>query len=117
MEKVALPQQVLGEMHVKTWAGGYESLNLRIPQDQEIKRRCALSAFPPWIPFVTPALPGPGSDIRMRMGWKVKSKTEVSGVWFFPECRGSVVVVDFSDPHGRGGLGTEGIVSHGMVGS
>ena len=39
--------------------------------------------FPPRTPFVTPVLPGPGSDIRMKMGWKILTKKEKSGVWFF----------------------------------
>ena len=32
--------------------------------------------------------PGPGSDIRMMMGWTVMSKTEKSGVWFFQNAAG-----------------------------
>ena len=39
--------------------------------------------FPPRTPFVTLVLPGPGSDIRMKMGWKIMPKTEKSGVWSF----------------------------------
>ena len=53
------------------------------PRIREIGRRCAEVGFPPRTPFVTPVLPGPGSDIRMKMGWKIKTKTEKSGVWFF----------------------------------
>ena len=68
-EKLACSQQVSGKMHVETCAGGHESPNLRIFQGQEIKRRCAVSAFPPRIPFVTPVLPGPGSENRMMMVW------------------------------------------------
>ena len=64
-------------------ACGCKNLNLRISQEQEIKGRCAVWGFPPRTPFVTPVLPGPGSDIRMKMGWKEISKTEKSGVWFF----------------------------------
>ena len=30
----------------------------------------------------------PGSDIRVKMGWKVMSKTEKSGVWFFQSAGG-----------------------------
>ena len=45
--------------------------------------RCAGASFLSLIPFVTPVLPGPGSDIGMKMGWKVQSKTRKSGVWFF----------------------------------
>ena len=87
-EKLAFAHQLSGSMHVETCAGGLESPNLRIFQEQEIKGRCAVSAFPPRIPFVTPVLPGPGSDIRMMMGWKVMSKTEKSGVWFFQNVGG-----------------------------
>ena len=86
-ETLAFAQQLSGRMHVETWAGGCKSLNLRISQEQEIKGRCTASAFPPRTPFVTPVFPGPGSDMRMMTVWKVKSKTEKSGVWFFPECR------------------------------
>ena len=53
-----------------------------ISQEQEMERRCAVSAFPPRTPFVTLVLPGPGSDIRKMMWWKVMCKTEESGVWF-----------------------------------
>ena len=50
--------------------------------------RCAVSgSFPP-TPFVTPVLPGPGSDIRMKMAWKVHEKTRNSGVWFFRDVEG-----------------------------
>ena len=45
--------------------------------------RCADATFPSLIPFVTLVLPAPGSDIRMKMGWKVQSKTRKSGVWSF----------------------------------
>ena len=63
-EKLAFSQQLQGKMHVETWAGGCKSLNLRISQEQEIKGRCAVSGFPPRTLFVTPVLPGPGSDFR-----------------------------------------------------
>ena len=49
---------------------------------------CADATFPSLIPFVTPVLPGPGSDIRMKMMWKVLSKTRKSGVWFFQNAQG-----------------------------
>ena len=87
-EKLALLQQPSGRMHVETWAGGWKSLNLRISQEQEIKGKCAVSGFPPRTPFVTPVLPGPGSDIRIEMGWRVMSDTEKSGVWFFQNAGG-----------------------------
>ena len=64
-------------------AGGCQSLNLKISKEQEIEGRCAVVRFPPRIPVVTPALPGPGSDIRMKMVWTILTKTEKSGVWFF----------------------------------
>ena len=47
-----------------------------------------VSGFSPRTPFVTPVLPGPGSDIRMKMGWKVLDKTRKSGVWFFRDAEG-----------------------------
>ena len=50
--------------------------------------RCAVSGFSPRTPFVTPVLPGPGSDIRMKMVWKVLGKTRKSGVWFFRDAGG-----------------------------
>ena len=37
---------------------------------------------------VTPVLLGPGSDIRMKMGWKVLHKIRKSGVWFFRDAEG-----------------------------
>ena len=33
--------------------------------------------------FVTPALPGPGSEIRRMMGWTQVGKTERSWLWWF----------------------------------
>ena len=82
-EKLIFPQQLSEKVHVETWAGGCQSHNLGISQDQEIGGRCAEFGFPPRTPFVTPVLPGPGSDIRMKMGWKIKTKTEKSGFCFF----------------------------------
>ena len=67
-EKLAFAQQLSGRVHVGTWAGGNKSLNLRISPGKEIMARCAVSGLSPRTPFVTPVLPGPGSDIRMKMG-------------------------------------------------
>ena len=86
-EKLAFAQQLSGRVHVGTWAGGNKSLNLRISQGKEIMARCAVSGSSPRTPFVTPELPGPGSDIRLKMGWKVLDKTRNSGVWFFRDAR------------------------------
>ena len=82
-EKLAFAQQLSGRAHVGTWAGGHNCLNLRISQEKEIMIRCAVSEFSPRTPFVTPVLPGPGSDIGMKLVWKVLEKTRKSGVWFF----------------------------------
>ena len=79
-------------------------LNLRISQEQEIGRRCAVVGFPPQM-CVTPVLLRPGSDTRMRMRWKNMTKTEKSGVWFFPECRGYVGEVGTPVAYGCCGLG------------
>ena len=70
-----------------TFACGDNSLNLRISQEEEIMARCAVSGFSRTL-FVTPVLPGPGSDIRMKMGWKVLGKTGKAGVWFFRDAGG-----------------------------
>ena len=78
-EKLAFAQQLSGTVHVGTCAGGNKNVNLRISQEKEIMTRC----FPSLILFVTPVLPGLGSDIRMKIRWKVQSKTRKSGVWFF----------------------------------
>ena len=101
-EKLAFAQQLSGRVHVGTWAGGSKSLNLRISHEKEIMARCADASFPSLIPFVTPVLPGPGSDIRMKMGWKVQSKTRKSGVCFFQNagCLGCGVFI--SDAYGCG---------------
>ena len=87
-EKLAFAQQLSGRVQVGTWAGGNKSLNLRISQGKEIIARCAVSGSSPRTPFVTPVLPGLGSDIRMKMGWKVLDKTRNSGVWFFRDAEG-----------------------------
>ena len=78
-ERPAFAQQLSGRVHVGTWAGGNKCLNLRISKEKEIMTRCAVSEFSPRAPFVTPVLPGPGSDIRMKMEWKVLDKTRKSG--------------------------------------
>ena len=91
-EKLAFAQQLSGRVHVGMWAGGNKSLNLRISQGKEIIARCAVSGFSPRTPSVTPVLPGPGSDIRMKMGWKVLDQTRNSRVWFFRMRRGYWVV-------------------------
>ena len=83
-EKLAFPQQLSGRMHVETWAGGCKSLNLRISRNKKSMSCVGV----PSTPFFTPVLPGPCSDIRMKMEWKVMSKTEKSGVWFFLNARG-----------------------------
>ena len=36
-EKLAFPQQLSGKVHVETCAGGFQSLNLRISEEQEIE--------------------------------------------------------------------------------
>ena len=104
-------QQLSGRTHIETRARGCKSLNLRISQEQETKGRCAVSALPLRTPFVTPVLPGPGSDI-----WKkVMSKTEKSRVWFFQNAGGlwrRCVL-----PLLTAGLGTEGVVPHSVGGS
>ena len=56
--KACFSQQLSGKVHVETRAGGCQSLNLGISQDQEIGRRCAVVGFPPRTPCVTPVLPG-----------------------------------------------------------
>ena len=101
-EKLAFAQQLSGRVHVGTWAGGSKSLNLRISQEKEIMARCADASFPSLIPFVTPVLPGPGSDIRMKMRWKVQSKTRKSGVWFFQNAGGWLGEWCIADAYGCG---------------
>ena len=112
-ETLAFPQQLSRKVHVETWAGGCQSLNLSISQEQEIGRRCAVVGFPPRTPFVTPVLPGPGSDTRMKMAWKVMSKMEKSSV-LFPECRGYVEV---GTSVACCGMGLEGVLPHCVCGS
>ena len=87
-ERLAFAQQLSGRVHVGTWAGGNNCLNLRISQEKEIMARCAVSGFSPRTPFVTPVLPGPGSDVRMKMEWKLLGKTRKSRVWFFRDAGG-----------------------------
>ena len=105
------------KVHVETWAGGCKSLNLRISQEQEIEGRCAVVGFRPRTPFVTPVLPGPGSDIRMKMEWKIKTETEKSGVCFFQNVGSMWEEVGTSVAYGRCRLGLEGIVPYSMGGS
>ena len=50
-ERPAFAQQLSGRVHVGTWAGGNNCLNLRISQEKEIMARCAVSGFSPRTPF------------------------------------------------------------------
>ena len=105
------------KVHVETWAGGCQSLNLRISQEQEIGRRCAVVGFPPRNPCVTPVLPGPGSDTRMKMGWKSLTKTENSGVCFsrMPRvCEGGGTPVAYGGC-GRSGRGLTALRGRSLV--
>ena len=95
-------QQLSGRVHVGTWAGGNKNLNLRIAHEKEIMTRCAGATFPSLIPFVTPVLPGPGSDIRMKMEWKVQSKTRKWEVWFFRNAGGWLGEWGIADAYGCG---------------
>ena len=70
-------------MHGKTWAGDDETLRLTISQAWEIQPRCAVSMFSLQSSFLIPELPGPGSEIRTRIGWTQVEKTEKSGHWWF----------------------------------
>ena len=81
-----------------------------------LEGRCAVLGFHPRTPCVTPVLPGPGSDTRMKMEWKIIAKTEKSGVWFFQNAGGPVGEVGTSVTYGRCRLGLEGIVPHCVVG-
>ena len=38
--------------------------------------------FPPRTSCVTPVLPGPGSETRMKMGWKIMTKRNILGSGF-----------------------------------
>ena len=51
---------------------------------------------------------GPGSDIRMKMRWKVLHKTRNSGVWSFLDAEGWLGSGGLADAHRCGKLGTEG---------
>ena len=86
-EKLAFAQQQSGRVHVGRGPVVTKTLNLRISHEKEIMARCAVSGFSARTPFVTPVLPGPASDIRMKKGWKVQSETRKSGVWFSRICR------------------------------
>ena len=81
--KVSLPPQKSGSLHVETWAGAQGSLPLRVSQLQEYGARCALVSSPSFYSDLTPVLPGPGSEIRRKLGWTQMEKTDRSGVWFF----------------------------------
>ena len=69
--------------------------------------RCAGATFPSLIPFVTPVLLGPDSDTRMKMGWKVLSKTRKSGVCFFQNSGVLWESGSLADSYGCGLIGYE----------
>ena len=80
--KVSLSNQKSGSLHVETWAGAQGSLPQRVSQVQEYGARCALVSSPSFYSDLT-VLPGPGSEIRRKLGWTQMEKTDRSGVWFF----------------------------------
>ena len=67
---------------------GVRTSTWRFPKIRKSGESCAVVGFHPRTPCVTPVLPGPGSDTRMKMGWKIMTKTEYSGVWFFQNAAG-----------------------------
>ena len=106
-------QQESVEVHDETWAGGQEILRLSISQSQEIQPRCAVSVFPLWTSFLTPELPGPGSEIRARMGWmEVEENRKVGGCGGFRVPSGDRI---FSCSLCCSGLGEERVVPHSVV--
>ena len=70
-------------MHVETWAGRDESLDLRISQEVEIIPGCAVTVSTLSSLFTAPLPPGPGSTVRNIVGWTPLEKTARSGVWWF----------------------------------
>ena len=68
--------------------GGCQNLKLGIFRDPELEGRCAVVSFPPQTPCVTPVLPGPGSDTRMKIG--VENIDKNGRVWglVFPKSLG-----------------------------
>ena len=76
------------------------SLPQRVSQIQEYGARCALVSSPSFYSDLTLVLPGPGSEIRRKLGWTQMEKTDRSGVWFF---RGALQGEDLFSPHAVSG--------------
>ena len=81
-KKRAFSQQQSVKVHDETWAGGQEILRLSIYQAKETQPRCAISVFPLRTSFLTPELPGLGSEIRTRVRWTQVEKQKGRGCGF-----------------------------------
>ena len=76
-------QQVSRKLHVETWAGLLQGLDLGISQKVEIAPGCAVTVACPSCPDNSPVSPGPGRVTRNMLGWSLMEKTDESGVWLF----------------------------------
>ena len=76
-------QQASPKLHGEMWAGLLHKQVLRISQEVEIARWCAVTVACPSCPDNSPVSPGPGRVIRNMLGWSQLEKTAWSGVWLF----------------------------------
>ena len=79
MMELALVQLASGRLHEEARAGCKESLSLKISQEVEIVRGCAVTVSHPPSPFVAPVPPGTGRDVRNMLVWSLVEKTVRSG--------------------------------------
>ena len=83
VEKLASPQQAPLKLHEEMWAGLLKNQGLKISQEVEIVPGCAVRVARPSCADYSPEPPGPGIEIRNRLGWSKLEKTAESGVWLF----------------------------------
>ena len=75
-------QQASERLHEEAWAGRVQSSSLRISQEVEIVRGCAVTVSYLPSPHFAPVPPRPGREVRSWIGRTRLGKTTRSWVWF-----------------------------------
>ena len=80
--------QAPGRLHVETWAGPDGGPSLAISQVvvEIMWEVCGFGDLPSPPPLLSSVSPGPGREVRNRMGWSLMEKTARSGGVVVPGC-------------------------------
>ena len=82
-KELAPLQEAPEKLHVETWAGCKQGLDVKISQEVEMIPVCAVTVSYLSSLFNAPVPPGPGSVVWTMLGWTQLEKTARSGVWWF----------------------------------